>query len=450
MISLVNLTDFGFKNSLVRYVAANLDRKEEIGRYFNTAFWIYLLLSLGFIALTVLFLDEIVSHILRVPAEYYRETSFVITISAVSFGLRFLASPYQSVIEGFQEHFYSQLVLIAWLVVNSGASLAVLALKPSIYALGAVSIASNLMVVAFFILRVRRRFPFARLNPKHFDRAAAFNLFRFGVGIQIATLMIALREPIYKILIPRTGDLESLASFEISYKLCTQLVSMVISPLLGTFAVSALLCNRREELEGILRLIVGFTLTVFIPAGLFIGSFSPQLISLWLGHEADQTAMEVIIIFAAFAVYYATEPLYKAIEGSGGSSYSASVQTFSIIVSIAAFILLAPLGRLKIPCSLLFGFTAFSISNYFVFRHRFRGMVLLRQGQIILLLSPAIVYALIALSLPPRWLPALFLFYIAVQLTVSLKAKVFDFIGFGGKVFSVWRGQANSSGIQIR
>lgn len=439
IISLVNLTDFGFKNSLVRYVAVNINQEEVIAKYFNTAFWMYTLLSIVFVASIVVFSDYIVTELLRVPPTYYYAARFVVIISAISFALRFLATPFQAVIEGFQEHYYSQAVSLSWLIVNSVGSLIALAVKPNIYTLGFVSVAANVLVVALFVLRVRSRFPFARILLGAFDKVSALNLLHFGIGIQIATLVITLREPILKILISRTGGLESLASFEVSYRLCIQLVSLIISPLLGTFAVSALLSNQREGLEKILRPIVGFSCAAFIPAVLFFGSFSPKLVALWLGHEADEIAIEVFLIFTAFAIYYVTEPLYKAIEGSGASAYSASVQLISMAISIAAFFLLTPFDKLAIPFSLLIGFTAFSMINLFIFRRRFKGMVLLSPEKILVILLPAMMYALAGYWLAARWMPILFLIYFILHLIITLKTKIFDYVGFAGKVSRIQR-----------
>lgn len=438
VISLVNLTDFGFKNSLIRYVAMNLDKKEEIGRYFSAAFWMYGGLSVAFMTLVALCSDDLVSRLLRVPPQYRDEAVFVILVSAASFALRFLAAPFQSVVEGFQEHFYSQSVSLIWVLANSAGSLVALALRPDVYALGAVSVAANVMVLVLFVHRVRTRFPFARILPGSFDRAAALDLFRFGAGIQVATLVIAFREPVFKALISRTGDLESVASFEVAFRLCTQLVSLIVSPLLGTFAASALLSGRREELAKVLRPAVGFSLTAFIPAVLFLGSFSAPLIALWLGREAGQTAMELFLIFAAFAVYYATEPLYKAIEGSGASWYSAFVQFFSVAVSAAAFVLLGSLGELAVSGSVFFGFAAFSISNYLVFRRRFPGMALIRSGNLLLLLCPALAYACVAPWVPRAWLPALFLAYLALHMAAA-RSGVFDFVAYAAQLLDTRR-----------
>lgn len=439
IISLVNLTDFGFKNGLVRYVAMNHDHEKEVSRYFSATFWMYCLLSTVFMILIVVFSDYIVLRLLHVPQVYYEEARFVILISAVSFALRFLATPFQAVIEGFQEHYYSQSISLVWLVVNSAGSILALAIFPNVYALGVVSIVANILVVLLMVYRVRTRFPFVNIFMGGLDRQVVFNLLNFGMGIQIATLVITLREPFFKILISRTGDMEALASFEVAYRLCTQLISLLISPLLGTFAVSALLCNQHDELGKILRPIIGFTCTTFIPAVLFLGSFSPKLIAFWLGHKADSTAIEVTIIFTAFALYYITEPLYKAIEASGASRYSAFVQMFSMLITVAAFMNLSTLGRLAIPVSMFAGFTTFSISNYVVFKKRFKDMVLIRQSSLLLLLTTAIGYSVISLITPHIWLPLLFFAYLIMHLITVHYTGIFDFIGLTNRMFLLLR-----------
>ena len=164
MISFVNLTDFGFKNSLVRHVAGNLDQEAEIDRYFNAAFWMYAVMTLITLVLTMLFAHSLVSGLLRVPAGYHAEAVFVIIISAASFGLRFLATPFQAIIEGFQDLFYSQMISLVWLISNFTGSIVALAVKPDIYALGLASLFPSLIVLVLFICQVRRRFPFVRVR----------------------------------------------------------------------------------------------------------------------------------------------------------------------------------------------------------------------------------------------------------------------------------------------
>ncbi len=437
MIGFVSLTDFGFKNSLVRYIAGNLDRHDGINRHFSAAFWLYATMSIFVIFITLLFVNVIVSQLFGIQDRYHDLGVFVLIVSAVSFSIRFLATPFQAVIEGYQEHFYSQFVSLLWLIVNFVGTIIALMITPDLRVLGIVSIAANLLFPVMFIYRVRKRFPFLNVRFGGIDKQALVNLFKFGAGIQVATVLIMLREPIYKIIISHTYGLGSLASFDIAYRLCTQSASIVISPLLGTFAVSALLYNRSDELIKILRPMLGFVLAVFIPATLFFSSFSAKLVSLWIGQQADETAFMLIIVFAAFAIYYTTEPLYKSIEGSGFSGYSAFAQLLSIVFCVAIFVLLSSYGAIAIPASLLAGFSVFSISNYLMFKQHFKKISLIKAKQLLALLVPASGYALITLWLNWNWLPAIFGAYLIIHLVVVIKMHVFDFVGITRKIVSM-------------
>jgi len=450
IISLVNLTDFGFKNSLVRQVAANIDNEDEIRRYFSATFWIYLVLAMILLTGIFLFADDLVAKVLRVPAELHDEAVFVFLISAASFALRFIAAPFQAVIEGHQEHFYSQMISLVWLVSNAAGSIAALALQPDVYSLGIVSIASNLLVFLLFARRIRMRFPFVLKQFFRIDPAAVATLLRFGVGIHLATLVITLREPIYKIMISRFCDLESLASFEVSYRLCTQLVSVVVSPLLGTFAASALLERRPEELGKILRLMVGFNCAIFFPAILLFGTFSQSLISLWLGGDANVTAFMTFVMFTGFALYYMTQPLYKSLEGVGMSGYSAMVQAFGMAVSAVILVVFSDQGEMVIPLSLFAGFVVISISNYLVFCRRFRTMSLIAPGKLLIVLIPAALYVTASFGVSSQWLPLLFFAYLVLHFVVVAKTGVFDYLGLAGKFLDLRRKRAGQSGIALR
>lgn len=437
IISLVNLTDFGFKNSLVRHVAANIDDEMEICRYFLATLWIYIILSIILLATIFLFTDDIVKHILHIPIKLQEEAIFVFIISAVSFIFRFISAPFQAVIEGYQEHFYSHLISLIWLVLHSIGSIVALIIKPDVYSLGLVSICSNILVFFLFIHRILKQFPFVLKQFTHIDPTYVISLLRFGVGIHLATLVITLREPVYKIMISRFCDLESLASFEVSYRLCTQLVAVVVSPLLGTFAVSALLERHPEELGKILRLMIGFNCTIFFPAVLFIGSFSHSLTSLWLGRDSNTTAFMIFVLFTGFSFYYMTEPLYKSLEGTGMSGYSALVQSIGMIISMAIFAGFSGQGDTVIPISLFTGFTVISISNYLMFRWRFKNMTLIAPFKLLLIIIPSALYAFLTIVVSSRWIPLIFATYLFSHFIVVAKTGVFNYFAIIGKILNM-------------
>src|SRR5688572_16817473 len=67
LISMLNLADFGFKNSLVYYVARQHEDKEAVSQHFAIATLLYLSVS-SLIALVILFFHgEIIEKLLQVP-----------------------------------------------------------------------------------------------------------------------------------------------------------------------------------------------------------------------------------------------------------------------------------------------------------------------------------------------------------------------------------------------
>jgi O-antigen/teichoic acid export membrane protein len=430
IISVMTLTDFGFKNALVYHVAQSNDRPNEINGHFNVAFWTYLVMAALILGVTAVFGSFIVRDVLAVPQRLATEASFILWVTALSFGIRFVAIPYQAVVEGNQEHAVSQFILLAWLIVYFVGTLLALAMYHNIYALGAVNVLANMVVLGAFVWRISTHYTHIRLGVRFLRRHAFLSMLKFGSGIQLATLMIAAREPMLKVMISRVYDLTSVATFEVVYRLCTQLVSVVATPLLGSFSASALLATHREhELQNILRPMLGFCLAVFVPAVLFFGTFSGVIVKYWLGEGYVHVGEVLPVAFAAFAVYYTSQPLYSALEGAGMSGYSAAVQLVSVSVTFVTFSLLVKYQDYAAPYALLSGFFVFSASNYFVFKWRFKSMCLFTLRQALWLLGPALAFCVSYRMIPREGLPAAFALYSMVHMWCMRESNIFDLIG---------------------
>lgn len=443
VISVMTLTDFGFKGALIYHIAGDPSDHLRVNQYFTVAFLSYLIMALSVLLVTFAFGDEIAFQLLRIPHDLQAEAWFVLWITAASFGLRFLSIPFQALVESHQEHATVQVVLLGWLLANFAGTLIALGIQPDIYALGIVTLCSNALVLLIFWLYVRRRYPSVRIAPAHVTRTTVKSMLGYGSGIQAATILVAAREPVIKVLIARTYDLVSVATFEVVYKLCTQLVSPVTTPLLGSFAASALLSNNRlSELEQVLRTMYGFCISIFVPSVLFMASFSQPLVELWLGHEYHRVGAVLPIAFAAFAIYYSTEILYKAIEASGMSGYSALVQFVSLSATIGAFYVFTDVADRAISAALLSGFVIFSLLNMFMFRWRFPEVKLIGYRQWLWLLVPAMCYLALLSTLPHESAPLLFMIYAAVHAWAVRRAGLFDFIGITRKLIGVMGAKA--------
>lgn len=429
IISFLNLTDFGFKSSLVYYVAKENGKSSEINKHFNAVFWIFLVTTFFAFLLTLISGTMIVRDLLRIPEKFHNEAVFVLIITMGSFGIRFLAAPYQAIIEGHQDMYYSHLISLSWLLFYFVGSILALLVRPDIYALGMVMLAANLVFFIGSYCYVRKHFPYIKISLRQVEKERVWMNMKYGIGIHIATIVITLREPLYKVLIARTYGLSEVATFDVSYKLCTQVVSVVVSPLLGVLATSAMLSNREHDLEKILRPFFGYALLILIPAALFFESFSKELVQLWLGSSLLNAGQMLSIIFIAFAIYYITETLYKAIQGSGLSVYSGGVQIASIFIQIGVFFLLISKPIWSIPISILAGFIFFSFTNFFVFKWRFRKITLIRPNQLLWVIIPACSYILVQYMTSKNLWPFLFSAYVIMHLFCVRSAKIFDWIG---------------------
>ncbi|WP_434130536.1 hypothetical protein [Methylocaldum sp. GT1BB] len=439
VVSLITLTDFGFKNSLIYHVAGHIKRPEEVNRFFNVAFFFYLIAVLSAMV-AIVALDSLwVARLLNVPISLQREAHFVLVITAIGFGLRFLAIPWQALVEAHQEHFFSQIVMLVWLAVNFVSTLVALEIRPDIYSLGVAGIVPNLLVFLMYVWRTKQQFPHIRISPFLVDRSRCRTMFNYGVGIQVATLAIACREPVFKILVAHAFDLATVASFEIAFKLCTQLVSLVMAPLSGTFAASALFAKKEKDLEQFIRPLFGYAFSLLVPLALLIVSFGPFFAQFWLGSESGLVGELLPPMFLAFAIYYLTEVLYKSLEASGLSLYSAIIQVAVVSVSVVNFLLSSDAGSSSIGLGLLAGFCVFSFANSVIFRWRFRTVTLISRRAFLGIVLTAACF----LSSLEYWsgemLIPLFAFYALLHVWWVHKCQVVNLPGLAWQVAGLIR-----------
>jgi O-antigen/teichoic acid export membrane protein len=426
IVSLMNLTDFGLKNSLIYQVARNTDRPEEVRQSFSATIWIYLAISAVLVVGTALWGQEAIPLLLNVPDRLRDEVIFVLWVTVAGFVWRLLALPYQAVVEGYQELSGSQLVFLAWLIVHFLGSLAALAVSPTVYGLGWAGLVGNVFIFAAFFRTVRRRFPHVVPQLRGVFGKRIGRMAGFALAIQIASVCIVIREPLYKILIARSFDLASVATFEITYKLCTQLMSVIATPLLGVFGAAALLAVRQEALSDVLRPLVGWTLGALLPAAMGMALFAQPLMQRWLGRDDVAVGTLLPAMCVAFAVYYSTEALYKAIEGSGRAWYGATIQLVVLTAQIGSFWFFSSSHAQAAAWSLLIGYALFSLSNLFMFRVCFPGVRLLTRSQWIQLTFPSCVSAAALSVAPDAVQPFLFGGYLLLHLWALVASGLVD------------------------
>jgi len=426
LVNVFSFTDFGLTSSLTYHTAREADDVKRVDSYFNAVFWTYLAIALIVFASTMAFAGPVIEELLRVPVRFRQETAYVMTIFAAGFGARFVAGAFQGVLEGYQEYAYSQLVFTKWLILNAVGTFAALSFAPTLYALGMVSLAGNLFVLGAFVRRMYRQFPCVRPRPALFKMSVLALMMRFGSGVLVASIIIAVREPLLKVLVARNYDLAAVAGFEISARLCCQVVAVVGAPMGGTFAASAYLSRDHGELTDLIRTIFLLGFSVFLPLSIFGLSFGRELMAWWLGRDFADAGRLFPAMLIAFSIYYMTEPLYKALQGTGHSRYSAAVQGSSLLISLFAFAILVKGFSGAVTGYYLAGFIFFSIANYWMFRKRFPGSTLIRCSQWIWLITPAILFLMLRIPTPAALLPVLFAGYLFMHIFAVHMSGVVD------------------------
>ena len=425
IMSVLNLADFGLKNSLVYHVARQREDPEAVTRHFTSTALMYLVISSFISLIMIIFHRWIIEKVLHVPLHLFEEAQFLLIVTVIAFSVRMMAIPFQAILEGHQELLLSQSVFLLWLLANSIAVSVALILRPDIYGLGLASLFSNVVILLGFYGTTKWRLPLLRFAPTRMKIDALGSMLKYGAGIQLAAVAIALREPLYKIVLIRTYDLATVAAFEIAFRLCTQLVSIITTPLLGVLGVSALLSQRHEDLSRILRPLFVYGVVVLPPAVLFAYTFSTPLFTLWLGQKGNEAAHLFPGFFLGFSIYYSTEVLYKSIEGSGRSWYSATLQIVVLVVQIALLISVTVVPW-SIAGSLFIGFAVFSLSNFVMFARCYGTIRLIPPIQMLWVSFPTSVYIGLLPFLSQDSLIWTFLAYLLAHLTVLMRSAVVD------------------------
>lgn len=419
IVGVLNLTDFGLKNSLVYHVARHREDRQAIISHFSVAalsYFIFIVL----VSIPVLICNKsIVESLLQVPAYLFEEAQFLLAVTVLAFGIRIMAVPYQAVLEGFQELSRSQSVFLLWLFANTILICFALLIRPDIYGLGVANLISN--VVAFIGVYVlsTRHLEFLRFDPTWLKAETLASMLRYGAGVQLATIAIALREPIYKAILARNYDLSTVAAFEVAFRLCTQMASVVTTPFLGVLGVSALLSQRHNDLAQILRPLFIYGMAVLLPVSLIVYTCSNSLFSIWLGDRGALAAQLFPGFFLGFAMYYMTEVLYKAIEGSGRSWYSGTLQAVVLMIQVSLLLGLTT-SKPSIVESLVIGFALFSTMNLLAFNYYYKQIKVINLNLFILMASPTVIFLVAFFFIPDMSRRTGFISYLAVHALVFI------------------------------
>jgi O-antigen/teichoic acid export membrane protein len=241
--------------------------------------------------------------------------------------------------------------------------------------------------------------------------------------------MITLREPLYKVFLSRAYGLDAVATFEITFRLCTQLISAAVSPLLGMFVAAAVLAKRPEELRALVRPVFAASLLVLPPLAAAAVAFSDVTVAWWLGGAGEKVGQLLPWILSGFVAYYCTEVLYQGVLGSGRPAYAAIVQTAVLTVMAAVLLFSWQMGVVSaVGWSMCAGLAIFSVCNVVAFRRLISATGLFATRDLLLLATPTLAFC----ATQPLWserppvAAAAFICYLIVHVLVAKALGIAD------------------------
>ncbi|MEZ5500736.1 MAG: hypothetical protein R3E77_15085 [Steroidobacteraceae bacterium] len=386
--SLINLSDLGFKNSLVFHIARTTERAGSTRSLVIAGTRMYAM-SLAVLLGTIWWFRNSLLGLFAVPVALRADGEFVIAAALVAFALRLLSMPLQACIEAHENASYSNLTMLGWLLANTLLTVVGLAFAPTLYTMGIVSVIGNLLVVIALYARSRRYLSSDGADTAVVERVPYRSLVSYSGFAYAATVCVMLREPLYKTFLAQGAGMSVVADFEVSYRLALQLVSFFASPIAGAFAAIALLADRSHEIEKLVNPLIGaMALGLSLACG-FLFYFAQPLITWWLGSNAGSAGHLVPLLFAALAIYYSTELVYKTIEASGKPWFTAVNQCFALLVTaLILFASRSEVGARGVVWAALCGAFAFSILNLIALRILVPTVTLMTVNKLLLVLLP--------------------------------------------------------------
>jgi O-antigen/teichoic acid export membrane protein len=311
--SYAQLSDFGITESLVKFMAEYQARNdaERINKLINTAFTIYILLSVTCCLLFLLVLPYVVETILNIPQSLQDKAMRVFTIAIVLFSINMIMGVFGSLIIGFQRMGYSNLISLLSTVLTAAGTVFFLYNGYGLDGLIYNNCLVTLFVVLANILAARHLFPQLRINPfVWFSREILASIFGFSWKIQITNVTQLMIFQVDRVLLSHYLGLEAVSYYEVANRIATQargFVASIFSPMVP--AASALHANEEnDKVTGLYRRSFKYMTIAAVPLSLLVIALAHPFVRTWMGPNYETSAITLQLLMFAYMLNLLTGP----------------------------------------------------------------------------------------------------------------------------------------------
>ncbi len=291
--SIGQVSNFGFSNSLVRYLPEMLlkNEKEKIGKMLGTINCSNFFLTLPILALLYFPAIGYATRLLN-PQQLLIFRS-VIPLSMAGLFINNLFSVYSYLLDAMQKYYLRSGIQIAgWLFFLIGA----IVLMP-VFGLKGVAIAfliQNMLQFVIIIAVVSNKNLLQKSYPLYFDRKMFSRIFSFGLKSQYISVLVIFFDPLVKFFITKNLGLSSTANYELSNKIVMQARNLLVST--NQVIIPKMVIHKNTGTENsYFSAIAAKNLFYSVAVGMLVLLFAPLAIFLFTNHY-DSILMQCVII----------------------------------------------------------------------------------------------------------------------------------------------------------
>lgn len=311
--SYAQLSDFGITESLVKFMAEYQARNdaERINKLINTAFTVYLLLSVTCCFLFLLVLPYVVEKVMNIPQPLQSKALHVFTIAIVLFSINMIMGVFGSLIIGFQRMGYSNLISLCSTVLTAVGTVFFLYNGYGLAGLIYNNFIVTMFVVLANVLAARHLFPQMRINPfAWFSKEILAKIFDFSWKVQITNITQLMIFQIDRVLLSHYLGLESVSYYEVANRIATQarsFVASIFSPMIP--AASALhATEENDKVAGLYRRSFKYMTIAAVPFSILVIVLAHPFIRVWMGPHFETSAITLQLLMGAYMMNLMTGP----------------------------------------------------------------------------------------------------------------------------------------------
>lgn len=311
--SYAQLSDFGITESLIKFMAEYKARNDadKLNQLINTAFSVYLILSVICCSLFLYILPFVTDNILSIPQEFQVKANYLFKIAVILFFINMIMGVFGSLIIGFQRMGYSNLIALLSTIITACGSVVFISQGYGLSGL----VYNNAIVTGFTIVAnlfvAKRLFPQMLFNPFiYFNREMLRTIFGFSWKVQITNLTQLMVYQLDRVLLSHYVGLEAVSYYEVANRIATQargFIAIIFSPMAP--AASALhAIDNQHKIAGLYKRSFKYMSITAVPVMMLLIAIAHPFISTWMGPGFEVSAITLQLLLGSYMLVLLTVP----------------------------------------------------------------------------------------------------------------------------------------------